>query len=63
LQDTIYIALGLVLIFEGIFPLVLPEVWKNTFSKMVKFRTGQIRFYGLLSVLIGIGVIILFIGK
>jgi hypothetical protein len=61
LQDTIYIALGLVLIFEGIFPLVLPEVWKNTFSKMVKFRTGQIRFYGLLSVLIG--VIILFIGK
>jgi hypothetical protein len=61
LRDTIYIALGLVLIFEGIFPLVLPEVWRNAFSKMVKFKTGQIRFYGLLSVLLGI--IIIFIGK
>ena len=54
-------ALGLVLIFEGIFPLILPEIWKDTFSKMVKFKTGQIRFYGLLSILIGI--IIIFIGK
>jgi len=61
LQDTIYMALGLVLIFEGIFPLALPEVWKDTFSKMVKFKTGQIRFYGLLSILIG--TIIIFIGK
>tara|TARA_B100000902_G_scaffold318294_1_gene310181 strand:+ start:257 stop:442 length:186 start_codon:yes stop_codon:yes gene_type:complete len=61
LQDIILIALGLVFIFEGIFPLALPELWRNTFSKVVKFKTGQIRFYGLLSVLIGI--IILFIGK
>jgi len=61
LQDIILIALGLVFIFEGIFPLALPELWRNTFNKVVKFKTGQIRFYGLLSVLIGI--IILFIGK
>jgi hypothetical protein len=54
-------ALGLVFIFEGIFPLAMPEVWRKTFSKMVRFKVGQIRFYGLLSVLIG--VIILFIGK
>jgi len=61
LQNTFYLALGIVLIIEGIFPFALPEVWKKTFSKMVRFKTGQIRFYGLLSVLIGI--IILFIGK
>tara|TARA_B110000003_G_C16419724_1_gene445724 strand:- start:457 stop:642 length:186 start_codon:yes stop_codon:yes gene_type:complete len=61
LQDILLIAIGLVFIFEGIFPLALPELWRNAFSKVVKFRTGQIRFYGLLSVLIGI--IILFIGK
>ncbi|MDC0127279.1 DUF2065 domain-containing protein [Methylophilaceae bacterium] len=61
MQDTIYMALGLVFIFEGIFPLALPEAWRDAFSKMVKFKTGQIRFYGLLSILIGI--IIIFIGK
>ncbi|MFL2980373.1 MAG: DUF2065 domain-containing protein [Methylophilaceae bacterium] len=61
MQDILLIAIGLVFIFEGIFPLALPELWRNAFSKVVKFRTGQIRFYGLLSVLIGI--IILFIGK
>jgi len=61
LQNTLYLALGIVLIIEGIFPLALPDVWKKTFSKMVRFKTGQIRFYGLLSVLIGI--IILFFGK
>tara|TARA_X000000368_G_C23027758_1_gene711032 strand:- start:830 stop:1015 length:186 start_codon:yes stop_codon:yes gene_type:complete len=61
LQDILLIAIGLVFIFEGIFPLALPELWRNAFSKVIKFRTGQIRFYGLLSVLIGI--IILFIGK
>ena len=54
-------ALGLVFIFEGIFPLALPEAWRDAFSKMVKFKTGQIRFYGLLSILVGI--IIIFIGK
>jgi len=61
LQNTLYLALGIVLIIEGIFPLALPDVWKKTFSKMVRFKTGQVRFYGLLSVLIGI--IILFFGK
>ncbi|MAR99936.1 MAG: DUF2065 domain-containing protein [Nitrosomonadales bacterium] len=61
MQDILLIAIGLVFIFEGIFPLALPELWRNAFSKVIKFRTGQIRFYGLLSVLIGI--IILFIGK
>tara|TARA_B110000014_G_C19989236_1_gene512356 strand:- start:484 stop:669 length:186 start_codon:yes stop_codon:yes gene_type:complete len=61
LQDILLIAIGLVFIFEGIFPLALPELWRNAFSKVIKFKTGQIRFYGLLSVLIGI--IILFIGK
>jgi len=61
LQDILLIAIGLVFIFEGIFPLALPDLWRNAFSKVIKFKTGQIRFYGLLSVLIGI--IILFIGK
>jgi uncharacterized protein YjeT (DUF2065 family) len=61
LQNTLYLALGLILLIEGLFPLALPNIWRKTFSKMVKFKTGQIRFYGLLSVLAGI--IILFIGK
>jgi len=62
LQDTIFLAIGLMLIIEGIFPLFFTEIWKDTFVKITKQRNGQIKFYGLLSMLLGI-IIITFIGN
>jgi uncharacterized protein YjeT (DUF2065 family) len=50
------------LIIEGIFPLFFTEIWKDTFVKITKQRNGQIKFYGLLSMLLGI-IIITFIGN
>lgn len=47
-------ALGWVLILEGLLPLVLPTLWRQTFSQLVNLRDGQLRFIGLLSVAVGL---------
>lgn len=46
-------ALGLMLLFEGLLPVLMPQAWRDTFKKMIELNDGQIRFVGLMSVLIG----------
>ncbi len=55
---SFFIALGLVLIIEGIVPLVFPAVWKQTFRRITGFEDGQLRFIGLLSVAAGVAVLL-----
>ncbi len=52
------IALGLVLIIEGIVPLVLPSIWKDTFRRMTSLDDGQLRFVGLMAVVSGVVVLL-----
>ena len=47
------IALGLVLIIEGIVPLVFPSIWKDTFRRITTLEAGQLRFVGLMAVVAG----------
>lgn len=51
--DLIWPALALVLIFEGLLPLIAPASWRRVFTEMLKLQDGQIRFFGLLCVLGG----------
>jgi len=60
LGDSIVLAIGLVLLIEGLFPLFFTQIWKDAFIKITNQKNGQIKFYGLLSVIIGI--MIIFIG-
>ena len=60
MDDSWWLALGLVLVFEGLLPLVSPTGWRHVFSQMLSLRDGQIRFFGLISVLIGALVLMLF---
>jgi len=60
LSDSIVLAIGLVLVIEGLFPLFFTQIWKEAFTKIINQKNGQIKFYGLLSVIIGI--MIIFIG-
>lgn len=53
-------AIGLVLVIEGLFPLFFTQSWKDAFKRITNQKNGQIKFYGLLSVIIGI--MIIFIG-
>jgi uncharacterized protein YjeT (DUF2065 family) len=54
---SLLLALGLMLILEGLMPMVLPRLWKSLFEQMLKMQDGQIRFFGMLMVLAGISVI------
>tara|TARA_B100001175_G_C19174336_1_gene478964 strand:+ start:237 stop:425 length:189 start_codon:yes stop_codon:yes gene_type:complete len=60
LKDSFVLAIGLVLVIEGLFPLFFTQSWKDAFTKITNQKNGQIKFYGLLSVIIGI--MIIFIG-
>ena len=58
--DAWWLALGLVLVFEGLLPLVSPGGWRRVFTQMLSLRDGQIRFFGLISVVVGLLIAYLF---
>jgi uncharacterized protein YjeT (DUF2065 family) len=43
-------AFGLMLILEGVLPLLAPHAWRQTFQRMIALQDGQLRFIGLTSV-------------
>jgi uncharacterized protein YjeT (DUF2065 family) len=47
-------ALGLMLVLEGIMPLLFPAVWRQTLGKLAQLRDGQMRFVGLTLMLSGL---------
>jgi uncharacterized protein YjeT (DUF2065 family) len=57
LLASLLLALGLMLILEGLMPMVLPRLWKSLFEQMLKMEDGQIRFFGMLMVIVGMSVI------
>ncbi len=46
-------ALALVLVIEGALPLISPARWREVFTRVLALSDGQIRFIGLVSVLLG----------
>jgi uncharacterized protein YjeT (DUF2065 family) len=56
--DTLSIALGLMLVLEGLLPLFAPKVWRETFLRITQLADGQLRFMGLISMLIGLLIVI-----
>ena len=55
--DTFWAALALMLVLEGLFPFLSPGGWRQTFQKLLQLRDGQLRFFGLSSILIGLGLL------
>lgn len=53
-SDLFWAALALVLVFEGLFPLISPGGWRRTFQRLLVLQDGQVRFFGLCSVLLGL---------
>ena len=46
-------ACALVLILEGLMPLLAPRAWRETFRRATELSDGQLRFIGMASLLIG----------
>ena len=52
--EILLAALALVLVMEGLLPLFAPRAWREAFTKMLELSDGQLRFIGLMSVVIGL---------
>ena len=57
-SDAIWAALALVLVLEGLLPFLSPRGWRNTFQKLLALQDGQLRFFGLCSILIGLALLL-----
>ncbi len=57
-SDTLWLALGLglgfALILEGLLPFVSPTGWRRVVAQVQALSDGQIRFFGLCSMVIGL---------
>jgi uncharacterized protein YjeT (DUF2065 family) len=52
-SDTFWLALGLVLVIEGLSPFLSPALWRRTLLQVLQFSDGQLRFFGICSILAG----------
>ena len=59
MTTTFLMAVGLMFVIEGVLPLLAPASWREMFRRILQFSDGQIRFFGLASVLAGLGLIAL----
>ena len=59
MPETFLAACALVLVLEGLLPLVAPGTWREAFRRLTELSDGQLRFIGLVS--FGIGVITLMV--
>lgn len=57
MNTTLLMALGLMLVLEGLLPLLLPQAWRDTFKRMTELKDGQLRFVGLISIVGGLALI------
>jgi len=52
--DSLWAAFALVLVVEGLLPFLAPRVWRDSFRRLVLLTDGQLRFIGLVSIVIGL---------
>jgi hypothetical protein len=58
--EALLTALGLMLVLEGLLPLLAPRIWRETFQRIMQLADGQLRFMGLASLLVGLLLIVFF---
>ena len=58
-MTSLLAAFGLMLVLEGLLPFVAPKLWREMFRRIVEMADGQLRFFGLTSMLIGLGLLII----
>ena len=53
----LFIAISLVLIFEGLIPFISPSLYKRTLLQMLEFSESSIRIMGLFLIILGVIII------
>ena len=59
--ESIWQALAIVLVIEGLLPFVSPKRWRYAFQQLIAMSDGQIRFFGLCSIALGLAALALLI--
>jgi uncharacterized protein YjeT (DUF2065 family) len=52
--ESLLAAFALVLVVEGMLPLLAPRIWRESFKKLIELTDGQLRFVGLVSIALGL---------
>lgn len=60
MPDSLLAACALVLVLEGMLPLIAPRIWREAFRRLTELSDGQLRFIGLISIVIGVITLIVF---
>ncbi len=53
-QQLLLTAIALMLVIEGILPFIAPGMWRDAFKRLTEMSDGQIRFFGLTSMIAGL---------
>ena len=59
MATTLLMAFALMLVIEGLFPFLAPSAWRETFRRLMQLSDGQIRFFGLTSMIAGLVLLLL----
>ena len=59
MSEIVIAAIALMLVIEGILPFTSPKLWRDTFTKLTQMTDGQIRFGGLISMVVGLAILFL----
>ncbi len=59
--ESFWQALAIVLVIEGLLPFVSPKRWRSAFQQLLTMSDGQLRFFGLCSIVLGLAVLALLI--
>ncbi len=51
---SLWAALALLLVIEGLLPFVSPGGWRRMFQQLLALQDGQLRFFGLCSIVVGL---------
>lgn len=54
MSDVLWMALALVLVFEGLLPFVNPALWRQLFTQALQLTDQQLRTFGLAAILLGL---------
>ena len=54
MPESLLAAFALVLVVEGMLPLLAPRIWRESFKKLIELTDGQLRFVGLVSIALGL---------
>ena len=57
--ESLLAAFALMLVLEGIMPFLYPKKWRNLVAALAQINDRQMRIMGLISMLLGVGLLYL----